>query len=765
MKKIRRNLLFISVMLIMGLLLIPNVSVGASANLVPSASSNIRRYVRRYSSLVSVSNGYMRVFYDKTNKNVGVEYYDENFNITKKNKIALELPIYGGFYAGKDAYYLVEGQNNEEENTSKEVIRVIKYDKNWKRIGAAKIVGDSAFAHEIRYPFDYGSTEMVEVDGKLYIATGHEGYVDDAVGQGHQGMLLIEVNENTLQGRLVDADLWHSFAQYIDYKGDNLYLLEQSEGSRATYLTKYDKTDFKGVGVPVLEYGGSRTSAWAVSCYASVDGLAISSNNVLGIGTSIDQEKYDEARTAKLPHNIYLTVTPTNNFSKDATIVKWLTNYTDESHAFTGLEITKINDNRFLVSWSEYQESKDIIDVDSLSTNVLHYVFIDGNGNKIGNEFTAQATISNCKPIVKSNKVVYYASNGAMVDFYTIDATTGKLNKVMYRVAGDNATWSVSNGTLTISGSGAMAIDTGEQVQFPLSSTLGGYSYSSGDNAWKPIKGIVNKIVIGEGITSIQEQGFTYFGNVTQVTLPKTLKTIGKEAFKGCNALRKIFIPTNVTSMGTDVFWTGAYWSGSGEKAVYATVYTPVGSYAESWAKKNNISYVNANSTNPITGVTLNKTSLSLATGKTEKLTATINPSDTLDSKTLTWTSSNTKVATVDANGNVKAISVGTANITVKTSNGKTAVAKVTVTAQAVTQPTAKPTVKPTNKVVAITSVKINQSSLTLITGKTSKLTATINPSNTTQSKTLTWISSNTKIATVDKNGVVKGIKAGTVNI
>ncbi|MDE5631035.1 MAG: Ig-like domain-containing protein, partial [Bacilli bacterium] len=59
-----------------------------------------------------------------------------------------------------------------------------------------------------------------------------------------------------------------------------------------------------------------------------------------------------------------------------------------------------------------------------------------------------------------------------------------------------------------------------------------------------------------------------------------------------------------------------------------------------------------------------------------------------------------------------------------------------------------------------ITSVKINQSSLTLITGKTSKLTATINPSNTTQSKTLTWTSSNTKIATVDKNGVVKGIKA-----
>lgn len=756
-------------MLIVGLLLVPDILVSASINLVPNASSNIRRYVRRYSSLTPVSTGYMRVFYDSINRNVGIEYYDENFNITKKNKLALELPIYGGFYASKDAYYLVEGQNNEEENTSKEVIRVIKYDTNWKRIGAAKIVGDSAFAHEIRYPFDYGSTEMIEVNGKLYIATGHEGYVDDAVGQGHQGMLLIEVNESSLQGRLVDADLWHSFAQYVDYKDNYLYLFEQSEGSRATYLTRYDKTELKGSGFPVLEYGGDRTSAWAVTCYASVDGLAISSNNVLGIGTSIDQSKYDEARTSKLPHNIYLTVTPTNNFSGDATTVKWLTNYTDQSHAFTGLEITKINDNRFLVSWSEYQETSNMVDTDSLSTNVLHYVFIDGNGNKVGSEFKVPATISDCKPIVKRNKVVYYASNGAMVNFYTIDGTTGKFSKVMHRVAGESATWSVSDGTLTMSGTGPMQIDTREQVQFPLSSTLGGYSYSSDDNAWKPIKGLVNKIVIGEGITSIQEEGFSYFSNVTQVTLPKTLKTIGKEAFKGCNALRKVFIPTNVINMGADVFWTGMYWSSNDEKAVYATIYTPTGSYAESWAKANNVSYVNGNSLVPITSVSLNKNNLSLVIGKTEKITATINPSDTLDSKTLTWTSSNTKVATVDANGNVKAISAGTANITVKTSNGKTAVAKVTVTAQVAiqqtTKPTSKPTTKPTNKAVAITSVKINQKALSIMVGKTGKLTATITPSNTTQNKNLTWISSNTKIATVDKNGLVKGIKKGTVNI
>ncbi len=46
----------------------------------------------------------------------------------------MELDIWGGFYNGDDAYYVVEGVNNESENDEAEVIRIIKYDKTWKRI-------------------------------------------------------------------------------------------------------------------------------------------------------------------------------------------------------------------------------------------------------------------------------------------------------------------------------------------------------------------------------------------------------------------------------------------------------------------------------------------------------------------------------------------------------------------------------------------------------------------------------------------------------
>ena len=83
-----------------------------------------------------------------------------------------------------------------------------------------------------------------------------------------------------------------------------------------------------------------------------------------------------------------------------------------------------------------------------------------------------------------------------------------------------------------------------------------------------------------------------------------------------------------------------------------------------------------------VTSVKLNKTSTTLTQGKSEKLTETINPSDAMN-KAVVWTSSNTKVATVDSNGNVKAIAPGSAEITAKAKDGsnKKATCKVKVTA------------------------------------------------------------------------------------
>ncbi|WKA53981.1 Ig-like domain-containing protein [Planococcus shixiaomingii] len=144
--------------------------------------------------------------------------------------------------------------------------------------------------------------------------------------------------------------------------------------------------------------------------------------------------------------------------------------------------------------------------------------------------------------------------------------------------------------------------------------------------------------------------------------------------------------------------------------------------------------------------VKLNKTTLSVMAGKTSTLTATVTPSDSTD-KAVTWTSSNSKVATVDSKGKVTGKAKGTATITANVKNAKAVTAKVTVTLP-----------------VAATSVKMNISSATLTKGKSVTLSAAVSPSGTTN-KTLTWKSSNSKVAKVDSKGEVTAVAKGMAKI
>ena len=159
---------------------------------------------------------------------------------------------------------------------------------------------------------------------------------------------------------------------------------------------------------------------------------------------------------------------------------------------------------------------------------------------------------------------------------------------------------------------------------------------------------------------------------------------------------------------------------------------------------------VNAAATVPVESVSLDKTELSLEVGGEETLTATVAPTNATN-KNVTWESSNTSVATVDATGKVTAIGAGTATITVTTVNqSKTATCEVTVTAAT----------------VPITGVTLSQTQASLYynrTPNTLTLTATVAPDNATN-KAVTWTSSNPSVATVE-NGVVTALARGTAVI
>ena len=153
-------------------------------------------------------------------------------------------------------------------------------------------------------------------------------------------------------------------------------------------------------------------------------------------------------------------------------------------------------------------------------------------------------------------------------------------------------------------------------------------------------------------------------------------------------------------------------------------------------------------STIAVTGVSLNKTSLSLTVGESQSLSATVSPSNASD-KSVSWKSSDTSVATVDGSGNVKAVKAGTATITVTTKDGsKTATCKVTVKSSS----------------VAVTSISLNKRDLYLSEGESEKLIVTFNPSDATN-KEVTWESDTPSKATVDNNGNVKAVEVGTAII
>ena len=110
-------------------------------------------------------------------------------------------------------------------------------------------------------------------------------------------------------------------------------------------------------------------------------------------------------------------------------------------------------------------------------------------------------------------------------------------------------------------------------------------------------------------------------------------------------------------------------------KAVWKKVEVKTNNTTNS-GNENPVNNSQENKTIEVTGVSLNTTSKSMIVNTTDKLVATVVPDNASD-KTVTWSSDNTSVISVDQNGNIKAVGLGEANITVKTANGKTASAKV----------------------------------------------------------------------------------------
>lgn len=148
----------------------------------------------------------------------------------------------------------------------------------------------------------------------------------------------------------------------------------------------------------------------------------------------------------------------------------------------------------------------------------------------------------------------------------------------------------------------------------------------------------------------------------------------------------------------------------------------------------------------PLESIQLNTTEpFTMARGASDTLTVTGTPENALAGKKITWTSSNSKVVSVDNNGTVTAVGIGTATVTA-TAGGKSASVQITVNAP-------------------LTSIALNKTAVTMKKGTVENLAVTYDPEDTTDDKTITWTSSHPEVASVSSSGKVTALQNGTTTI
>ena len=368
-------------------------------------------------AVMSVVASQLEIFLEQ-NPSVGkmiVENYSAAGKKTGSKTVAMELSLFGGFYSGSDHNYFVFGQANPNDSDEEEVMRIVKYSKDFQRIGAVSVYGANT-----NIPFEAGSLRMTETAGKLYIHTCHEMYTDSD-GLNHQANMTFVINENDMSVEQSYYDVLnlaqagyvsHSFNQFIQTDGENIYRVDHGDyAPRGIALIKSQV----GGSITKVDYAipvglGKVTGGHYNSTGASVGGFEISSENCIIAGNAVDFES--ESANTSDQRNIFISIT-----DKQLTQAKtvWLTNYDKQQGINVQTpQLVKIGEDQFLVMWQEGSKSEG-----NLTTKI---VTIDSEGNKTSNIRSKSMPLSDCQPVVGPDGVVrWYVTDGKAPTIYAVN--------------------------------------------------------------------------------------------------------------------------------------------------------------------------------------------------------------------------------------------------------------------------------------------------------------------------------------------------------
>ena len=365
------------------------------------------------SYLTVCDNGnYMRVQSGAIEGKLLVEYYSSDFEPLSTKLIDNELPVFGAFYDSGNNYYVLSGQENPKQNDSLEVFRITKYDKNWNKIKSCGLYGANTTV-----PFDAGSARMTHSGDHLLVRTCHEMY-KSSDGNNHQSNVTIEVDMPSMTitdsyTGIMNVDygyVSHSFNQFIKTDGNHIVALDHGDAHpRSAVLVKYNSDFTTGKFFPsyfeqvsnidVVTYP-EYTSGHYNYTGAAIGGFDVSSSSYIVAQSTVDLDYINTSET----RNVYVSAV-----SKDLSTNKLnkITSYAEGTASASVPQLVKINNNSFLLLWS--RDTK------------VSCVKLNADGTVNGSIHTFEGSLSDCQPVIKNGRAVWYVYDKNNVTFNSLN--------------------------------------------------------------------------------------------------------------------------------------------------------------------------------------------------------------------------------------------------------------------------------------------------------------------------------------------------------
>lgn len=361
----------------------------------------------------------------KRDKNkVIVNRYDKNGNMISMKELKFQGQKFGGFYRGEDYNYLIFGNDNNEK-IDKEVVRIVKYDREFNELGKLSVYG--AYTRE---PFGAGSLRCGEIGNIILVHTARGRY------DGHQSSLTIAFDEDDMSllseddmGAFQKNHVSHDFNQFVMADGNEFITVDHGDGYPRGILVSWLSTDNNQNLGDYYSYvtGNSIFSPSKkkeiLTVFGSGNQTGVSIGSAINMATKVlvgvNRMDYSKAKSfnsyiieGKDVYKRDIVLYSLDKNTLEVTENKY-TDYTkDKNTTYTAPKMVKLDDTRVMLIWNKlnmtWKKLNDQIIDKNLKKSVLQYLIVDENGNKLSEIKTVKDMIvTDEAPVLYNNKVVW----------------------------------------------------------------------------------------------------------------------------------------------------------------------------------------------------------------------------------------------------------------------------------------------------------------------------------------------------------------------